>query len=469
MEENNLNSKEKVCSDGEKKKEPSLLFICSFLSIEVLAFTTFGLGNNFAIYGLLGFVLALCLMFICINEIKMKQISNYLFLGIPLIVYSFLTAISPLANANYITTQDRIFLPFALFSFSVSGYLFAYKKSIKLKHVFLGIYSALFLFTSITFFYNMIQFEPFYTFIYNNGYIFYDGKPSIVPVGKMAFSLMGFSMQEISIEAYSIYPFLLSTSLISLFIINPKKETKLFILYASYAFIGIMCLIFMANKFTLITDFLLMIIILILVLIHKKIIKMDIFKKIVYVLEGLFIFYLLFFLILSQSKLTFLEPLRNFLYNIPLLGKLFSFGRYKVAIDGIFTKNQIFGFYDSYADPYSSDSILFDAFISSGLLGGLAIGFIIFFSINVCLKYLQKEENDYKFLLVCFVISYFVYSFLNGDSTPYINYANVILQPMSGLFLVTCFLVGYALFNVNIFKKDKKVNIEEKIEVMKNE
>lgn len=465
MENNDLNN-EVNQNNKSKKIDSSILFICSFLSLEVLAFVVFGLSNNFIVYAFLGLVLLLGLLFASINELKKKDIISYAYLGFPLIIYSLFLIVSPFANSDFMSFGERVMVPFGLVSFSLCGYLFSYKKSIKLKNVFLAVYIALFLYTIIGFFYTMIQFEPFYGFTYSNAYIFYDGKPSVVPIGKIAYSLMGFKIQEVSLQYFSLYPALLATSCFALLFINPKKETKLFVLYAIFSLVGFLALIFMSNKFVLISLAALLFVLILLSLTFKNVIKISILSKIILVFEILFSVWFVFFFILSQSSLTFLDPLRNVLYNIPFFGKVFSLGRYRVILDGLFTKNKILGCFDV-NNIASSESLLFDSFSYTGLLGGLAILFIMFFTIHLCLKYLNKNKNEkdgYKYLLVTFVFAYFACSFFNSDATPYVNYANVMLSTLNGPFLLVIFLLGFALYDTYSLKEKNNLNNDITIE-----
>ena len=73
----------------------------------------------------------------------------------------------------------------------------------------------------------MIQFCPFYAYIYYGKVFYYEGKPSPVSVDQMAFALMNFSVEEVSIQYYSLFPSLLLTSVIFLFFNKYKPIKKL--------------------------------------------------------------------------------------------------------------------------------------------------------------------------------------------------------------------------------------------------
>ena len=103
----------------------------------------------------------------------------------------------------------------------------------------------------------MIYYVPFYTLIYKDYYTFYNGKPSPAPIGKTAYMLFGFQVQEVSTTYWSLFPTLLSTSVIALFFIKYKENKKIFILYACFAALGFISLLFTISKMALISDFLL--------------------------------------------------------------------------------------------------------------------------------------------------------------------------------------------------------------------
>ncbi|MGM9874071.1 MAG: hypothetical protein ACI31G_04060 [Bacilli bacterium] len=445
------------------KIQKSLLIIISFLTIEVLAFLGFTLGNSIIVYAILGLVLIIGVVIASFREIKSKEIVTYIFYLFPYLLFTFLLMFVPISNSildNHISVADCYMFPFAFVSFSLLGYLINKNKSIKLKNIFIGIYSGLALFTFIGLVYTMIQFEPFYTITYQNGYVFYDGKLSSTTVGNMAYAFMGFDVKEVKLTYFSMFPTLLSTSVIGLFFISPKKERKLFILFSIFAALGLVTLIIMPTMLTLISDFFLLVIVVAVILIGRLKLKTKPFVIATKVIFALAVIYLLFFLILSQSSITSLDGLRNTLYNIPLLGKLFSLGRYRVIIDGIFASNKLLGFYDY--EINFSNSFLFDGFYMTGLVGGILLVVALAITIYIVYYFYSKHDNLLeKSLLIAFVLTYFAYNLLNDTIKPYVYYDNYLLSYHNGPFLIVIFLIGFALYYLNDKKKSNSGQVYE--------
>lgn len=464
---------EQIANNVSKKKwQNNLLIVLSFLTIEVLAFLSFTLGNNLVLYSVLGIVLFIGISIATYREIKLYEVSTYIFYLFPFILFSFVLAFSPISSSllpNHVSSTDCYIFPFSLIAFSFVGFLLNKNKTVTLKKLFIGIYSALAIFTFLGFAYAMIQFEPFYTIKYQDYYIFYNGRPSPVTVGNIAYALMGFGMKEVKLTYFSMFPTLLSTSVVGLFFISPKKETKLFVLYSIYAFIGLLTLILTPTKFTLISDFFLLIILVCVVIFGRLKIKTRPFVLFTKIIFACSVIYLLLFIILSQSSITSLNGLRNTLYNIPLIGRLFSLGRYRVIIDGILSTNKLLGFYD-FGIPFSN-SFLFDGFYLGGLIGGIVLIVCLGVVINIVYYFYSKHDNLLeKSLLISFVFTYFAYNLINDTIQPYLYYDNYLLSYHNGPFLVVMFLIGFALYYlIDKKKKDNKKINEFEVTTNKNE
>ena len=299
--------------------------VVGFLCMEVLAFISFYLGQSFLLYSILSVVLGILLLLVTFNQIKKEGIASYAFLLFPLLVFGLLTALSDFNSKSLgaISLVDTIFVPITLVFISAAGFFSAYIKQFKIKTALLVIYIALGLYVFINLVLTMIYYVPFYTLIYSNSYIFYDGKPSVVPIGDMAYMLFGFKIIEVSIEYWSLFPSLLLTSCISLFFISPKKETREFVIYAILSFIGFLSLLFTISKFALLCDFILLSGIAVIVIAGK-------IKKSHQILNGMFIGFgalaLIIFLVIflvAQTRWSFLNGLRSLISGNALLNRLF--------------------------------------------------------------------------------------------------------------------------------------------------
>lgn len=456
----------------ERKTSSSNATIISFLICEILAFVGFSLGNSFLLFGLLGVATFALILIFMGKEIKTKGISNYALFLLPLIIFGCLVAISPFSdNFDMIT---KLLVPSSFVAFSGIGYCSSQFKDFKISTAFIVIYGSIALLTLISYFYTMIQYVPFYTLIYKNSYIYFDGAPAIAPIGKTAYFLMGLNFMEVSVDYFSLFPSLLATSVIALFFINPKKEKKIFSIYSVFAGLGLICLITMPTKFTLLTDALLILIVACILIFGKFNKKVGLLK---YLLYGFLTVMVLAFIVLvlnAQKDIAFLSPLQNIIASNPLLNRLYNanglVARYNEVLDGMFSGAKLFGY-----NPYVfiehglsanvSNSWLFDTIMFSGLFGFIAFIVFVVFVILTFIKYFKKsnEQLVYKSLLVAFVSMFFAYSILNYDSQPYINYSNYIPFYMSGPFLISVFLIGLT------FKDAYGTKVSEPVEEVKED
>ena len=442
--------------------------IAIFLLYEVLAFISFGLSNSFNVYAFVGIFLLILIIVGHIYLIKKDGISNLLVFLIPLVLLGLILSFSSFSS-GYASLLTRILIPFAFISFAGIGYISPLNQNFKISNALLVIYGGLALITLLSYFATMVQYIPFYTIIHRNSYIYYNGARAALPIGSMAYFLSGFSYREVSVDYFSLFPSVLSTSAIALFFLSPKKETKKFVVYAIYAFIGLLALITMPTKVTLITDFLLVICVVLIILFGKNKINGKIFSRVLLVLLILLLIAFLVFFINAQSGWGFTSGLRNLIAGNPLLNKVFNANgfaqKYNAILDGSLNFNYWLGFmpnpkYNSalHLDVFSN-SVVFDTILMSGLFGIGVIIAIFVIAIKYFIKYFKNSDDQIidKVLIAGFGVSFIVYSSLNYDPEPYVFYSN--LQPYfeSGLFLVILYLFGYVYFKANHLEKEEKV------------
>lgn len=464
-----MSTEEKEDLKQKPTKTNDRLSIVAFLSLEVLALTAFTFTGSILTYAILGVALFLGIIISSFREIKKDGLLTSIYFFIPLFVYSLMLAVSNFKDSSNSSFSpfEKVFIPFMLVAFSGCGYYFRYFKAIKISTIFTVIYSALALYTVIGFAYSMIQFTPFYPFIYSNSYLYYNGRPSSVAIGDMAYSLMGFSMYEVSIEYFILFPSLLLTSVIALFYISPKSQTRTFVLYCVFTFVAVLALAFMSNVYTLLTSLAIIALIAVVLCYGKLKLKYKPIVIVLYVVGALLGLWFLSLLILSQSELAFLDPVRNFISSIPFVGKIMLLGRYRAILDGLFTSSKIFGFAIIESGVNLSNSWLFDSAMMSGLLGFIALLVFVVFAIVTLLRFFvrSKETIMNKSLLLAFVFAFIGYTFVNGDSTPYVNYSNVIPIWVNGPGLIALFLIGYATVEGYLFSKHKEVEEKPVVEV----
>ena len=448
-----------------KNKTSSLVTIASFLVFELLAFAAFSLANSIFLYAVVGFAVFALLFLGTSLQLKNKGFTDFAIFVIPCVLYGVLLLISPF-SANF-DAMTYIFVIIATVSFSAVGAYMRANKEFKLSTAFIVIYGALAALVLISFGWNMIQFEPFYTIKYANAYSYYDGQISSVSIGNMAYFLIGFQFQKVSVEYFSLFPSLLTTSVIALFFLKPKENKKISLVYLLYTIIGFLPLILMPNKLVLITDVALLILY---TLIYSFLFfvknKVKTGKIFLIVLGSLIGFGVLFLILNANVSIGFIQ-------NNPLLNRIFNTNRLAAPIRHIFgtvlSGGQIFG-YEPYSISYdyiSSSSFIFDNFMMSGLFGGLLIIFIIAWGARslyqMCVKSNISLQN--KTLICAFVIAFFGYSLINYDMQPYVLYSNYIPFFLSGPFFVVLFLIGYSFkLKIATEKEEQVENSEDNLE-----
>ena len=459
----------------EKKKFnlASYGIVVGFLSLEVLAFVSFYLGQSFLLYGILSIVLAIFLLLVTFRQINKDGIATYSFFLFPVLVFGLLTSLS-VFNRNsigVIPLSSTIFVPIALTFFSLSGFLCGYLKGFKIKTALLVIYGALGLYVLINLFITMVYYVPFYTLLYKNSYIVYDGKPSSLPIGSMAYMLFGFQITEVSLEYWSLFPSLLLTACIPLFFISPKQNRRDFVIYAILTFIAFLSLLFTISKMTLISDFVLVVGIAAIIVAGK-------FNKTRNLINGIFIGFgillTIIFVILflnAQTEWSFLSKFRSLLSSNSVLSRLFTSNRYSSSILIVFqdllTAGKIFGIqhgaeYITNSGKMVEQSLsniwLVDNLMTSGLFGALFFFGALIIGIRRMFIYFSKGEDQLylKLMLFGYVLGFLVISLILYDATPLANSDQLFPFFISAPLLICLFLISYC-FNKSFVLKEQVI------------
>lgn len=458
--------------------------VVGFLCLEVLAFVSFYLGHSFILYGILSIVLAALLLLVTFRQIKKDGISSFAFFLFPLFVFGLLTALSGFnySSVGAIGIAESVFVPIALTLFGLCGFLSAYIDKFKIKTALLVIYSALAVFVFINLLIIMIYYVPFYTLIYKNSYIFYEGKPSAEPIGSMAYMLFGFQIKEVSIEYWTLFPSLLLTAVIPLFFIKYKENKKMFLIYLGMSALAFISLLFTISKLTLITDFILVVGIAMIILVAKCKQTRSIFDWMMIVLGALLLLFIIILFITAQTSWGFTSGIRKAISGNALMNRLFISNRYSssvlVIFQDLFTSFKLFGCpvggyayqYDNGVAQVLSGIWLFDNLMSSGLFGAVFFLAAIVIGVRRLFKYvsLGEDKDEDKYLLVSYVLVFLFLSLVLLDPEPLINSAK--LSPMftSAPLLVTLFLLGYS-FNKTIKESENKEAPIEKQEESEDE
>ena len=427
-----------------------------FLCLEILAFLGFSLGQNIILYAGLSIALFILVLLVTFRQIKLDGLASYAFFLFPIFIYSLLSAISIFTTESdgAIGLVNAVFVPFALTLFAACGYFISNSKAFDISKAMLVIYSSLAALVLINLFINMIYYVPFYTLTFKNYYTFFGGRPSPVPINKMARMLFGFEIVEVSIEYWSIYPALLLSSAVGLFFISPKKNRKLFIAYACYTGLAFMSLLFTLNLTVLISELLLIFALGLFIVFVKFPKTHKAFKIAMYIFLALFALGFLLFFINAQTWSS-VAGFKSFIAGNKLLNKLCNNGRLAPMATILwesFNSAKIFGSFVGYiaGEGYGihqtlSGSWLFDNILTSGIFGALFFFFAFGIGCHQMAKYYLKDEDSLtnKAMLIGFVIAVFTYTLLGYDGTPLINSDRLYPIYMFAPFIIALFLISY--------------------------
>ncbi len=463
--------------------------VLAFLSLEVLAFIGFNLGHSFLLFAILSLVLAILLVVVTFRQIKKDGLTTYLFFLFPLVIFGLLTALN---GFNYysigaIGVAQSVFVPIGLLGIGLSGFLASYLINFKIKHVLLVIYCALGLFVLINLFITMIYYVPFYPLIYKNYYIFYNGRPSSVPIGEMAYMLYGFKFLEVSLTYWTLYPSILLTSIIPLFFLKFKENKKEFLIYASLAVIAFLSLLFTISKITLVTDLILVLGIAIIIVGAKIKNSRSILNVMMITLGAILLLGILVLFVNAQKNWGFVTGIRNIISSNSVLNRVFNANRFALPINTIF--QDLFSTFKLFGCPVGGSFLdypngvaqilsniwLFDNLMSSGLFGSFFFLAALVIGIRRLFKYLNKGTDDeyVKFLIAGFVLGFLVIALFLYDNYPLINSESMAPIYTSAPLLICVFLLGYTFnhtlqLEANAKEKDIETKKEELIKEIEN-
>lgn len=479
-------------SENIKKKKFDLSsygIVVGFLAMEVLAFFSFYLGHSFILYGILSIVLAILLVLVTLRQINKDGVATFAFFLFPLFVFGLLTALSPFnaSSLGHISMAETVFIPIALTFIAIAGFLTGYIEKFKIRITLLIVYGALALFVLINLILTMVYYVPFYTLTYKNSYIFYEGRPSALPIGKMAYMLFGFKATEVTLEYWSLFPSILLTCVIPLFFIRYKENKREFILYAVMAFIAFLSLLFTISKMTLISDAVLVLGIALIVVAGKFKQTRSIFNTMMITLGAilLLVFIIMFFLAQNLNS-----GFAKIFTGNALLNRLFVANRFSSKIIIVFqdllsSKYGFFKLFGAAVDVMSFEPFyppngvvqtvsglwLFDNILTSGLFGAIFFLFAIVLGIRRLFIYIgrSQEEDVTKYTISGYVLGFLIISLLLLDVRPLVNSDRLFPFFMSAPLLIVIFLISY-VFNktLSLPKKEKAVE-ETKVEEIKEE
>ena len=458
----------------------------SFLAMEIFALIAFSFGNNFVLYGALSLALLVLLVIFNIKEITVDGISSIALFFLPLFLFTVITALGVYMRSHafvgHFSVAELLFIPLGLLPMSFAGYMLSIDKTFKISTFLVVIYSALGVLSIVNLMVNLVNFGAFYSLIYKDYYMYYGGVISEVAVGDMAYVLEGFKFIEVRMERYLLFPTLLLTSSIALLFVSPK-EKKLFITYIAFNVVGLLSLIFVPSIKGLIAFGVIVLIDAIIFLLKKFEVLRKPSKYILIVGVSLVALLALVIVLNNQTKIDFVHKLTT---SNAFLNKLFNTNRFITKINpltyDVLCSDNFLGFAVDKSDIYSinypelhmSGCFYFDTFMTSGVIGVLAIMFALFIGLKGFKKYFMSEKDSFyvKAVLIAFVSFYLIFIGLFNSTEYGIFYS--IYQPvfLSGPFMLIVFILSYVLGRsyeakpvikeeTNIEENNAEVNIDE--------
>ena len=440
----------------------------TFLAFEFFALIAFNYSGSFVLFGSLS--LALCLLLILFNiaEIKTKGLSSVALFFIPLFLFVLLTAVG---NYNTVHTKvfghfswaETVFIPLGLLAMAFNGYLLSIDKNFKLKTFITVIFSALAVYVLINFIYNLISFGAFYPVIYKGYYLYYSGIKSELPVNEFAYVLEGFKFVEVKMAHYVLFPLLLLSSCVMLLFTSPKKEKGYFITYSVFTLLALFALAFIPSLLSLGGIIATALLVLVIYLGKTYVKTRKVFKIILFILLGLALLGYLFYVIAVATGMS------NSFTGI--LDRIFNSNRYARRVNPIlinlFSSSKFLGFYGNQTAPSIIDEVslsgffIFDSFMTSGVIGALAIFAFIFLGFKSFKKYFYSHKDEFRLqaTMLLFLIVFVGYSafFNEGEYTLYYN----VYKPLylTSPFIIMIFMLSYVICKSRVDIKEPKEEI----------
>ncbi len=441
----------------------------SFLAMEIFALLAFSFSGNFVVYGSISLALLILLILFNIAEIKIDGVSSIALFFLPLFLFTVITAFGVYSRSHAyrgdFSDATLVFIPLGLLPMSFAGYLLSIDKTFKISTFLLVIYGALAILCMINLIVNLVNFGAFYTILYKGYHMYYGGVMSEITVDQMAYTLEGLKFIEVKMSHYVLFPTLLLTSSIALLFTSPKSK-KLFVTYCVFTFVAILSLVLVPSKNGLFAAIVVALIDLVIFLLKKFEKTRKPAKIVLYVFLALGGLGFLFIVLNNQTSM----GIHSLTAGNAFLNKLFNSNRivqlFNPLVTDVFTGEKFLGFavdnMISQNEVHMSGSFIFDFFMTSGVIGVIAIIFMLVIGYKGFVKYFKSENDDFvsKALLIGFVTFYLIYIGAS-NSTEYGIYYSV-FQPvyMTGPFMIMLFIFSYVLAKGDV-KKVEEVKPQE--------
>ena len=417
----------------------------------VLGIIAINFSDNFIALISLSIAANITYLFFYRKNINSTLLLTILSCVIPLISFSILAMTSKFKldpNSNYSDVR-YVFLILGTLSVPCLGFFSRSEKTFSIKSAIKVIYIALAIWMFINFVITLVQFGPFYTFIYKDRYLFEYGHIARMSIDKTAYMLLGFSVEIVSSEYFVFIASVLSSAILGVFFVSYKEDKRSFFEFLICGCIGLFCLLLTINKSFALCYFFLIVLYTLIILFAKGVIKYNKVTKIILFSIGGLISLMVLVFVLNALNIKFLT---NIIENNNFLTRLFEtnriVSRYFIIIRAFADSGANFGF-----TPYliGQDSImlsgswLFDMIAIAQVFGWV---FFVCFVVLLIVRYVQyyKKSSDdkiSKILLLGFIVGVLVTSLFRYDSTPYFRNKTYLPLYFTVPFILLMFIFGY--------------------------
>lgn len=223
----------------------------AFLSLEILALVSFGLGGAFGIriFDILGFFIGILAFGYARNNFNIKANLKWLvpvgaffvLLGFSTFFYKYYGglqggAVSVISSFLYLLLETLGLVGFFLLGIGMRAH-----PQIKKEYILYGLLGGLALYCVVVGFYSLIRYGFFYAAIFRDLVYYYQGV--LYPVDVEGKALLGFAFAETSLRFACLPAFVLACSGVGLLRMNPKENERKFFLLLTLAGIGFLFLV----------------------------------------------------------------------------------------------------------------------------------------------------------------------------------------------------------------------------------
>lgn len=219
--------------------------IFAFLCLEIIALTCFGIGGatGIRILEIIGFFVSLFTFPFIQNNFDRKDLKPNLWwiipMGITLLLFGFSKFyFSIYGGVNLTSLVYGLLEVLGLAGFFILGFAVKFIPPAKKEYIQYAFFGGLALYCLIVGIYSIARYGLFYAAIYRDMYYYYKGV--FFPVFSEGKALVGFEFTEVSLKYACMFSVPLGCSGVGLFGVNPKKQTRHFVILASLAGIGVL-------------------------------------------------------------------------------------------------------------------------------------------------------------------------------------------------------------------------------------